>query len=172
MNLHVRSVGSVLLAAPLLLAGGLSSAHAATSVCCYVPPPTYKVINVSTYGNWIDFSRRVALCYPGAGGTCSITRESSVSTTVETSLSASKGVIAAQLGFSLSQSSSTSVTCNSPVMKAGQRYEAYAVGTEKFYQIQKWQGDGLGHVKLLGTSGTLEAWQPYSYPAIYCRVAG
>lgn len=153
------------------LGTGIGTAQASpSSVCCYVPPPYYEVINVSTYENFTDFTRRVALCYPGGGGTCSITRESSVSTTVQTSLSATAGTIASQLGFSLSRSSSTSVTCNSPRMTTGQYYAAYAVGTRKFYQIRKWQGDGIHPARVIGTSGTLAAWQPYSYPAIYCSV--
>lgn len=174
MGKQVWRVGVVLLGGLMaLLLSGTTAANAATpSVCCYVPPPTYKVVNVSTYENFVDYSRRVGLCTPSAGGTCSITRETSVSTTVQVSLSATQGVVAGQLGFSLTRGSSTSVTCNSPKMTSSQWYSAYAVGTRKYYKIQKWQGDGLHAPKLIATSGTLAAWQPYSYPAISCSVSG
>jgi hypothetical protein len=55
-------------------------------------------------------------------------------------------------------------------MTANQVFTAYAIGTRKYYKIQKWQGDGVHAAKLIATSGTLAAWQPYTYPAISCSV--
>ena len=49
-------------------------------------------------------------------------------------------------------------------MKAGQKYVAYNYGTMKFYTIKQQAGPVINY------SDRLQAWQPYNYPALYCRV--
>jgi hypothetical protein len=138
-----------------------------------IPIYSWKIINSSTSQNSVNFSKRVAVCYPGGGGTCNISRGTSVGTTITTALGWSQSGIAASLGLSLSATSSTSVSCTSPKMSSGQYYSAYPVGIYKSYIIQESETNSAVNAPpphVIATSGWLGAWQPYTYPALYCRV--
>ncbi|GAB6985484.1 hypothetical protein [Nocardioides pyridinolyticus] len=100
-----------------------------------------------------------------AGGTCTISKVQSKTTTIQTSLGMSKGAVAASVGVSEGYSSSTSVSCTSPKLKKGQTYRAYVVGKTKMYKIQK------TYTGRTTTSGWLFARQPYKTD-IYCHVEG
>jgi hypothetical protein len=135
-------------------------------------PPQYTAFNVSTFaGTWIDFSRPVASC-SATGGTCTISKATSVSTTVQVSLGANKYNIAAQIGVSVSATSSTTVSCTSPKLASGQTWTAYPTGTMKFYYIREWYVNQTTYkTVIVGTSGLEEAFQPYSYPSLHCQIA-
>lgn len=133
----------------------------------------YKLINISTFQNWVNYTP-VASCGVGSNGiTCTISRETALGTTIQTALGYAVKGVSATLGFSLTRTSATGVACTSPRMNVGQRFVAYAVGIEKEYRIQKWadNSDPYGpppHV--VATSGYLFSWTPYPYPAIQCQV--
>jgi hypothetical protein len=120
-------------------------------------------LDLTTYGNMDDYAHPVAVCTGSAGTHCTFTVVKSRTTTIETSLSVSKGIVAGDLGFSLSAESSTSASCDH-VLKANQEYVAYAMGTLKQYKLRVTAPEGSQ------TSGWLQSWQPYTYPAIDCQV--
>jgi hypothetical protein len=138
----------------------------ATANCCGPTYPYwhYKVINVTTRSDNIDFNRPVASC-SNPGGTCTITTGKSLQTTVGVDLGITASQVAGALSFSLSRTSTTTVGCTSPRLSAGQTYKAFRVGVRKYYRVQKYNGPAL-----VATSGLLTAWQPYSYTAIHCTV--
>ena len=70
---------------------------------------TYKVIDVQTFPDSVDYTRRVAQCSPGAGGHCTITQVKSITTSVDVAFTATKGWVAGQIKFSLSATNSTAV---------------------------------------------------------------
>ncbi|MCW2495808.1 hypothetical protein [Jatrophihabitans sp.] len=57
------------------------------------------MVSVTTFNNWVDYTRPVARCTASAGSSCTISRASAVSTTVQASLGYSKSGVAANLGF-------------------------------------------------------------------------
>ena len=174
---HVVRRAMVCLAA--VAVGGVAFASPAAALGpLRVPAPpqyttTWVVVDKTTVaGTYVDKTRPVASCSAGAGGTCTISRATAVSTTVQTSLGYSKSGVAASIGFSLTRMSTTTVTCVSPRMRAGQTYVGYSEGTAKHYRIQEWHGSSFpgGSAQLAATSGLLLAYQPYNYSAIYCQV--
>ncbi|HEX7716624.1 MAG TPA: hypothetical protein VF416_05000 [Marmoricola sp.] len=158
-----------LLAGTLLLSvvglQGATGAPATAVPCgtgCY-PGPQYKVIDVHTYNDDILYQLGSVASCRNAGGTCTITRVESRTTTISTGLGLSKGAVAASIGFQVGYTSSTSVSCTSPKLKQGQVFRAYVVGTTKMYKIQRTYA---GHTD---TTGYLFARQPKKAD-IYCHV--
>jgi hypothetical protein len=147
---------------------GPSAASGGCPASGCLPHPTFHIINVTTYTHQTLVALgEVGSCAPGANGKCSISHESSKTTSLEVDLGAEKGWAAGQLNVSLSATSATSVTCQSPAMTANQVYVAYPLGTYKTYQIHR---DALAYPPVsAATSGTLHSRQPLS-DAIGCRV--
>jgi hypothetical protein len=128
-------------------------------------------------GDWVDTTRPVGGCNVQTKGiTCSVTKEKSVSTTVQVSLGYSRSGVAAAISYSLTRESSSSTTMTSPKMKKGQNFTVYSYGTAKRYKIQKWQGGSFDGrpipPKLVSTSKTLFAYQPTSAPMLTGKVTG
>lgn len=161
VNLSLRRlatavIGSVAVVTPALTVGAGPAAA--------VPPPTtYKVTVTRTVNDNVDFSRRVASCTGSEGTSCSITREKSVSTTIQVDGGVTSDYVAASIGFSKTKESSTSVTCNSPALKNGQTYSAFAIGTRKYYTISVLKSGSWVQV-----GGIKTAWEPHNYPSIWC----
>ena len=170
----VRALLAAVAACVLMVPVQGASAQDAPSVLGPVTLVTsWKVIVLSTSSPVADFTRPVARCTASAGSTCTISQAAAVSTTVQASLGYSNYGVASSLGFSLSRTSSTTVSCSSPRLAAGQSYVGYAQGTQKQYWIQEWQTNSSISAPpphLVATSSLLTAFQPFSYPAIYCRV--
>lgn len=71
------------------------------------------------------------------GGGCDIARGKSVDRTIGLDLGASRSVISAGLSISSAQGVKTTVSCQSPKLRAGQTWRARAVGTRHSYRVQK-----------------------------------
>lgn len=119
---------------------------------------------------YINRNNTLASCTAGvAGATCSITRTSSASVDVQLALSATRGLVTGSLGITNATSIGTSVACNSPAMKAGQRWVAFPRGDRYSYkinQITKVSGKVTGNT----TSATLYAFKPRAND-VYCTIA-
>jgi len=126
-------------------------------------PPTHKVEVSRTVKDKVDFRRLVGRCTTTDGGTCTIGTVKSITTTVSVSGGVSVSFVAGQIGFSTSQSSSTTANCTSPKLKSGQAWSAYARGTGKYYTI--WNKVS-GHWVQQG--GIHHAWEPHTFPDIWC----
>jgi hypothetical protein len=124
---------------------------------------TVKILDLTTYQNMDDYSRPVGTCTGTPGTVCSFTKLRSITTSIDAALNVSKSVVAGHLGFSLSATNVTSVSC-SHVVHANQEYVAYAQGTLKQYKLRVTSPEGSQ------TSGWLQSWQPYTYPAIDCVI--
>ena len=174
MRSLVRVLVAGVLAVAVVTPAGVAHAREVPSVPGPVTLVTsWKVIVLSTSSPVADFTRPVARCTASAGSTCTITQAAAVSTTVQVSLGYSNYGVASSLGFSLSRTSTTSVSCSSPRLGAGQSYVGYAQGTQKRYWIQEWQTNSSISAPpphLVATSSLLTAFQPFAYPSIYCRV--
>ena len=125
--------------------------------------PRYTFINVTTRRQATLWAMGVIASCRNNGGTCSIQRVQSRSTTVGTSFGLSVKTVSAGIDVSRTATSSTAVTCNSPKLRRGQIYRAYVMGIYKTYRIQRTYA---GHSK---TSSLLRAYQPYK-TSIHCRV--
>ncbi|WP_217180719.1 hypothetical protein [Streptomyces sp. AC495_CC817] len=128
----------------------------------------YTVVNVVKTSNWTNTSRQLGICkvQSGAGGgRCTISGTYSVDTSVTAGLGATKALVAANIGFSLSTSVSGTISWTSKPTSAGTTYKAWAVGTRATYRVQKWTGyKTLGmktpNWKLESTSSTLTSFSP------------
>lgn len=100
------------------------------------------------------------------GGTCTIAKAESITRTVQLSLGVSREVVSASLGFSSAKSVSTTVSCSSPALKAGQVWKARALGSTYTYKVKKLQAykPRIGPLKwrTVDTSATLKAYNPYA----------
>jgi hypothetical protein len=144
--------------APMLVGGDPASAVPA--------PPQHKVEVSKTTENKTDFRRRVGACtIQDAGGTCTISSVSTVSTTISVGGGVSAGFIAGQIGFSTTKTSSASASCTSPKLKRNDRWSAFPIGTGKYYTI--WNKVGG---KWVQQGGIYYAWQPHTYPDIWCGI--
>lgn len=105
-------------------------------------------------------AKPIATCSVGTdGGICTISRGKSADRTINLSLGLTRSVAAASLGFSSAKSVSTTVSCQSPVMKRGSVWRAWAVGHYWKYKAQKvTYVDGVLVSKQ--TSGYLYAFNP------------
>ncbi|HEU5223831.1 MAG TPA: hypothetical protein VFU07_09160 [Candidatus Lumbricidophila sp.] len=125
----------------------------------------YDVVNQTTTPNYINYSNRLTYCMAvTAGQTCQISQTFSVTRTIGVDLGYSREGVAAELSISSAATASVSVTCTSPVLGAGQRFEAYPIGTRYSYQIKKW-----GTMQPVTYSGWLTAFNPNG--GIACRVS-
>jgi hypothetical protein len=171
LSTRLASAAAVLVA---IVVGSAGPAGASAGLPLPTVVTTYKVVDVRTANNWVDFSRRVARCTAATPGTtCTISRALAVGTTVQAALGYSQSGVAGNLGFSLSRMSTTTVSCTSPKLRHGQSFLGYPEGTRKLYKIEKWQTSSSSNApapKLVAASGTLSGFQPFGYPAIYCRV--
>jgi hypothetical protein len=128
----------------------------------------YKYINVVKTPNYTNKALQLGICKVVAGGAgtkCSISNSYSVQTTITTSFSLTKSLVAAGIGFDASRTVSGSVSCTSPSLPVGSSYKAWAVGSRATYKIQKWKivkAGGRTITTLEGTSGTLTAFTPVS----------
>lgn len=135
-------------------------------------PPVRQWADVYNLGSKVENSWGpiVGRCSPGSGGSCAIGTVKTVTTTVSATLGADKEWVSAEIGFSASQSSSTSATCSSRKMASNEVYVAYALGTRRSYSIRVLRQVAGGPITLVDQKTNQTAWQPYSYPAVACRV--
>lgn len=111
-------------------------------------------------GSYVNRSNRLASCTVGSSGsTCTIQRSVSATRSVDVSLGITRGAVSSSLGFSAAESVSTSVSCNSPSMKAGQTWSAYPRGDRWSYKVSSVTKVGV-RVVASKTSGTLYAFNP------------
>ena len=95
---------------------------------------TYRETDVSSTPQWIDYTQAIGSC-SSAGGTCTIAKGHTATTTIEVSTGITRGEIAAGLGISASESVTVDVSCSSPVLKPGETWTAYPRGTRYDYAI-------------------------------------
>lgn len=126
---------------------------------------TYKVRVVSTSVG-ADFTQAIGQCTnTSSSGSCSVSQGKTVNRTVSVGLGMSKSVISAQLGFSGSWSSTTTVGCSWSSIGT---HRAYAYGTHKRYVVEQWRRDAIGNLLyVVSTSNVLNAFNP-NPAAIYC----
>lgn len=130
---------------------------------------TWTVVNVHTVNNAIDPRGAAGRC-SNTGSTCSITATLMKTTTVNGTLGMTVKEVAASIGFSVSRSASTSLACNSPVLRAHQEFRAYRVGTKKQYKIHRVDHNLPPTIRRRDqTSGWLIAFQP-DVARIHCGV--
>lgn len=147
--------------------------HSATNAYPIVADPVivqtryeYKYVNIKSYPNWTNKSQQLGICVvlKGAGGgTCTISNSYTATTEVSASFGLSKSVVSAGIGVNYSATASGSISWTSPRAAVGSRYKAWAVGTRKTYNIQKWritQAPTVYKRTLDGTSGTLASFSP------------
>lgn len=132
-----------------------------------------KVTNIKSGSATKNLKKRIGTCSIGkGGGNCQISKGKSVSRDISVSLGISRGAVAGSLGISEGMSTTTTVACTSPQLKAGTVYEAYAYGKFYTYKVEKWKRHSVGakttHSKV-STSGTLTAFNPWA-TAIHCQV--
>jgi hypothetical protein len=140
------------------LVGGATAANAAMPV---VPTVSDSVINKSKQ-SYFTASAIIGGCIISSnGGTCSVSRGLSASRTIEVSLNVSRGFVSGQLGISSNSTVTTTTTCSSPALKAGQRWWAHPVGNRWSYQVRK-TTTLAGRVSNTNTSGVLHAFDPFS----------
>jgi hypothetical protein len=162
------------------LAFATPSADAFAACPSKVPVGHYCIIAVSrisqdsltdlaTYPKHENPGDPVGVCYASVGSTCSITVGESLTTTVATSLGFSKKLVAASMSFSLSRTSTISVSCSSPKLKKNQKYIAWRLGVTKLYRVSQ-NVSHVGGAKRT-TSKRLLAWQPYKGIQVRCLVA-
>ncbi|GAA4486493.1 hypothetical protein [Microbacterium panaciterrae] len=70
---------------------------------------TYKVINIEASPGWIDYTQPIAQCTSN-GGTCTIAKGQSATTTIDISTGITRDTIAASLGISSSHTVSLDVS--------------------------------------------------------------
>lgn len=123
-----------------------------------LPITVRKVISKTTLSTkYTDKSRQVSRCTVlTAGATCSITQGKSASRTIQTALGASRAFVAADLSISVDNTVSLSAQCNSPALKAGQSWVAWAQGTRYQYKIQT--TELVGGKPVPGSSPKTSGW--------------
>ena len=171
--MRFKKLGGIALVLGLLLAtAGATSASAEEAVDdgpekAAGPVVTYReVINKTSQSNYIRYgeANRLTHCVVVTSGqTCTISRTFDVTRSIGVSLGMTRAAVAASLSISSASSVSVGVSCTSPTMKVGQKYEAYPVGTRYTYKIKRW-----GTNQPATTSGTLSAFNPNR--GIACRV--
>jgi hypothetical protein len=127
----------------------------------------YSLTELVTYTNSLNPGGPVASC-SNSGGTCTLTVGEALTTQIGTSLGVSKSILSAGISFSVSQTSSTAVSCSSPKLKKGQTYVAYRLGTAKFYKVRKRTANVGKFTTTL--SGLKESWQPQKGVHVRCAV--
>lgn len=132
----------------------------------YIPA---HVIAIKTTNNAADPKGPVGSCI-NPGSVCVISVASARTTTVATKLGMSAKGVAAELSFSLSRTSSTTVGCTSPKLGPHQRYLAWRLGTKKVYRISMRSASSPGHKSVTYTSGWLTAFQPYAGVHVRCGI--
>lgn len=126
----------------------------------------YKYVSVVKTSNWVNKAKQIGVCQviKGAGGgTCSITNNYSVSTSIQTSFGLSNSTVAANIGISATKTVSSTINWTSPKAPVGSSYKAWATGTRVTYKIQKWKVSKAGGITartLISTSGTLTSFSP------------
>lgn len=149
--------------------GGAPAANAAPTGPSATLKVVSSVIEKSTVSKrYVDRSKAISSCSVGrTGATCTISRGKAATRTVQISLGITRQMVAGSFGFSAATSVTTSVACNSPAMKAGEVWRAYAVGPRYRYKAKKVTMVGY----LVGkteTSGWLYAFDPRS-AEIHCQ---
>lgn len=125
---------------------------------------TYYRTVVSSTSVGADFAHSLGSCQIASRNTsCSVGYGETATRTISLSLGASWSAISSQLG--ISSASSTTVTTSCTWTSIGLHY-AYPRGKHIYYKIQKWYSISNTR-KLLDTSSTLHAFDPYS-TSIYC----
>lgn len=173
--LLIKKRWAAVLATALTLAGlgvaapAVHASEIAAGVPAFGTITQLKVVNKSSYGGYVDKTRRIAHCNVQTNGLgCSINRTASATRTVQLSLGISRGAVASQLGFSSATSVSVAVTCSAASLKKGQTLVAYSVGSRHKYKVNK-KVARSGVVLSNQTSNWLYAFNPH--PAgISCRV--
>ncbi|MHA7133829.1 hypothetical protein [Oerskovia turbata] len=129
-----------------------------------LPVTSRKVINKITLSTrYTDKSRQISRCTVyTAGATCAISKGKSASRTIQTALGASRAFVAGELSISVDSTVSLSAQCDSPPLKAGQSWVAWAQGTRYSYNVQT--RELVGGKPVPGsspkTSGVLFAFNP------------
>lgn len=132
------------------------------------PVSVTQVVGTTVISTNFVSSTSFSSCSIGtAGGTCTITSGRSVDRTIGLSLGITRSAVAASLGISSSATVSTSVSCTSPPLAAGQSWRAFAVGTRYRYQVKKTTFTGPIS-SYSTTSGYLYAFNP-NPSRIHCR---
>lgn len=142
--------------AAMIAAGGAAPADAAMPV---IPTITKTIINKSKQR---DYTNRTIIggCKVAANGSsCQVSRGLAASRTIDLRYGVSRSFVSTQIGISSGSSVSTTTTCTSPKLKAGQRWVARSMGTRWSYQIRQ-TTKLAGRVTSTQTSGVLHAFDP------------
>ena len=126
------------------------------------PPPILKrltIVNKSSIGGQIGPHVFASCQVFMEGGTCTITTGLTVSKEVQLTFGMTWAAAVAQLGIGSSKSISTTVSCSSPALPAGSKWQAWPVGRKYFYNIRR-QTIQAGRVLKTETSPRLTAFNP------------
>lgn len=130
----------------------------------------YEVISVTKTDSYVDLAKPIASCTVGtSGATCAIGKGKSVARTVGVQLGVSSLFVSASLHISTETSESTTVTCTSPALRAGQSWLAYGQGVKFTYKVKKWMVIN-GMPSIPQTSSETHAFDPEG-DSIYCVAA-
>lgn len=131
---------------------------------------TRHVVNKTSTANFIDTTKEIGRCQVGTtGGTCTIQSGKTVTRTIQLTTGVTRWSVASSLSISSASSVTTSQSCTSPVMRAGEAWIANPIGTRFRYQIET-RGRLDGAPIPPKRSGYLYAFNPTG--SIYCKLIG
>lgn len=161
---RITAVLAVLFVAATVSISGATAASAEPSHPNILLWHHKKVINESHYTT-TNYANKLAYCYAGSAGvSCSISKTVGATVTIGTSLGMSRGAVAGQLSITSARTTSVTVGCQSPPLKANQQFAAYPRGKRSNYKIQVTQN----YAPTSETSGALTSFAPDG--GITCRV--
>ncbi|GAA3637511.1 hypothetical protein GCM10022200_21060 [Microbacterium awajiense] len=161
--------------AALGIAAGVGLVLGMTTPASALVDYSYRVVNASKSTYYTNFGQVVGSCKAlTTGTTCTISKGKTATRTIGTSLGYTRSGVAASLNMSSASSVTISVSCTSPVLKAGQTFYAYPVGDRWSYRIKKdtiysYTNTGTIYKTTTEYSNYLTAFNPYA-SSIACRV--
>ncbi|MDR0592078.1 MAG: hypothetical protein LBG60_02225 [Bifidobacteriaceae bacterium] len=139
--IRFKRLSIVLTSALALSALGLIGEAAPASAKTPVPYPAktvYKVVDKTKTTYYVDKTQELASCkILTAGGTCTASKSTAATRSVQISTGVSREGVTASLGISSALTVGVAVSCTSPKMSKNQLWRAWAMGTRHKYRVQK-----------------------------------
>ncbi|MFC4113078.1 hypothetical protein [Nonomuraea zeae] len=122
----------------LLTFGVVTAPNASASSAIPGDVATYSVKVTGTINSAYNPREVLATCSADIGGTCAITRSYSATRTFQVALGVSVKVVAAELGWSSSSTTTVAASCTSRKFTSNRQiYRGYPRGTRKWYTVTK-----------------------------------
>lgn len=96
------------------------------------------VVNKTKYTNYTNYSQTLGSCKAASQNvTCTISKSTSSTRTVQVGMSLKRGDVTGSLGISSGTTVGVSVSCTSPKMNVGQVFKAWPLGSKYKYRIRR-----------------------------------